>query len=40
MRQELMIFVLLPVVYSVSFFGWCYLAKRCRFFRGEIHGQF
>jgi hypothetical protein len=32
MRQALMIFVLLPVVYSVSFFGWCYLAEKAPIF--------
>jgi hypothetical protein len=28
MHQTLLIFVAIPVVYSVSFFGWCYLAEK------------
>ncbi len=28
MHRELMIFFVLPVVYSIGFFGWCYLAER------------
>ena len=28
MNQPLLIFVALPVVYSVGFFGWCYLAEK------------
>jgi hypothetical protein len=28
MHQALLIFVALPAVYSVSFFGWCYLAEK------------
>ena len=28
MHQALLIFVALPVVYSVSLFGWCYLAEK------------
>ena len=28
MHQALLIFVALPIVYSVAFFGWCYLAEK------------
>ncbi len=35
MRQALMIFVLLPVVYSVGFFGWCYLAEMAPIFSSQ-----
>jgi hypothetical protein len=28
MRQALLIFVALPVIYSVGFFVWCYLAEK------------
>ena len=28
MHQALLIFVALPVVYSIGFFGWCYLAEK------------
>jgi hypothetical protein len=32
MHQALLIFVALPVVYSVSFFGWCFLAEKAPIF--------
>jgi uncharacterized membrane protein len=28
MHQAMLIFVWLPIVYSISFFGWCYLAEK------------
>ena len=28
MHQALLIFVGVPVVYSIGFFGWCYLAEK------------
>jgi hypothetical protein len=31
-QQELLIFVAIPVVYSIGFFGWCYLAEKMPIF--------
>ena len=28
MHQALLIFAVLPIVYSIGFFGWCYLAEK------------
>jgi hypothetical protein len=28
MHQVLLIFAVFPIVYSISFFGWCYLAEK------------
>jgi hypothetical protein len=31
-RRELLIFVAIPIVYPVCFFGWCYLAEKMPIF--------
>jgi hypothetical protein len=31
-QRELLIFVAIPVAYSVGFFGWCYLAEKMAIF--------
>lgn len=31
-QRELLLFVVIPVVYSIAFFGWCYLAEKMPIF--------
>jgi cytochrome bd-type quinol oxidase subunit 2 len=31
-ERELLIFVAIPAIYSIAFFGWCYLAERMPIF--------